>query len=95
MTVKIMTKIAYSTLCVIALAACNDGSSNKSSSDDTAQNPNVDRLFSANQNDEPTALDANELSTELTRIFGGPNDEPVSIEAGDTLADVQARAESN
>ena len=77
----------------IMLGGCGSSSSSPVSSADPSL---VSKLFSGDPNGNPeTISDAVALSTDIDSIFGGENDEPVSVKPGDTIGDVLDRAKSS
>ncbi len=75
---------------IFVLAGCGGGGGS-TSSDST--DPAVTTIFSTGIAEESASIsDPTALATSIDNIFGAENAEPVSINAGDTIADVLDRA---
>lgn len=76
--------VLLSALFAITLTACNNGGSSSSSANQLSTG------FAAKAaNDEPDAIyDPQKLQSDINKLFGSPNSEPVAVNDGDTLKSV-------
>ena len=83
-------------LLLVLLAGCGNGGSGSDAEIGLAPEPaqnNVEQIFAADRNGEPTILpNADRISVDLDRLFGDENADPLSLENAGNPADVLDRA---
>ena len=90
---RIQHTIILASAALFTLTGC--GGSSSSSATPTMDPSSVDTIFTTGIDGDPASIpDAATLGAEIDSVFGGKNTEPVSINPGDTIADVLARAKN-
>ena len=83
--------IIFASTLLFVSAGCGGGGGGIVSSDST--DPAVSTIFATGiASDSASISDPTALATSIDNLFGAENAEPVSINAGDTIADVLDRA---